>query len=564
MDVSLLSTDDLTPSPPALANSQTGDSDYLPLLQSSTESMLSPHETGADTASKLLDPVDKSTETSSNDSKSLRQEKSTDSDGLKPEFLSVCPFGPSEPVLPLKPHLSHGIMSPLRESDFKEPALSSLIQRNSPVSRLHQSDSLKSDTAVAPVSELYIFESETQDVTLSPKVEPDQTECPECQPLSKTSGDHCSDLHVVTCDSENLVTHCHHGSSQERAQPDCDSDVKRCRRLMPPAADAPEAGLMSARDVRGGNAEVTGLTPQLRRSNSPIEMWLDACQYLTGEDAEDKDALDKTGQSVTQVLTVTSDLTFPATETPVSGCNPDGSEGIGWCDDDMRGWGPPVERWSSVDSWESALSDWTGIITALPEDLTAAFTEIGAEIDALRQALAEVNTHPDTETSKDGTGQEPPVQVQSQQPMGVQDQPLKAQDLPESSVLSGRSCLSLCAGRELRDREGSPSFESLCDTTPATEGEKELEEIHSSEAEFTSMVSPGATVASPGGRSADVIPESAYSADVGLSHFDGFVESSETDVFISNDEYPVILNIIEDADREGQQAPAELLIEEVR
>lgn len=128
----------------------------------------------------------------------------------------------------------------------------------------------------------------------------------------------------------------------------------------------------------------------------------------------------------------------------------------------------------------------------------------------------------------------------------------------------------MCPGHELRGREGSPSFESLCDTTPATEGEKELEEIQSSEAEFTprptqaSMVSPGATVASPGGRGADVIPESAYSADVGLSHFDGYVESSETDVFTSNDEYPVLLNIIEDADREGQQAPAELLIEEVR
>lgn len=622
MDLSLLCTDDRAPSPPALTNSQTGDLDFLPLLQSSTENTLSAYETGADAVSKLLDPADKSAETLSSVSKSLCQEKSTDSDGLKPECLSLCSepapkdneyrvcsyFGPSEPVLPLIPHLSHGLKPPLSESDFKEPALClSLIQENSTTqpfrsmsstadgsmepsvneprsscsfssehsqatsllrSLSHQSDSLESDAAIAPVSDLYIFESETGDVILSPNVDPEKIKCPEYQPLSKTGGDRDSDSHVMMCASENLVTQCHHRSSQERAKLDYESDVKQRRRLIPPAADACEAGLMSVNDARRGKAEVTDLTPQLRCSDSPIELWLDACQYLAGEGTEDRDALDKTGQSVMQELTVTSDLAFPATETQVSGFNPDGSEGIGWSDDDTIGWGPPVERWSSVDSWASALSDWTGIITALPEDLTAAFTEIGAEIDALRQALAEVNTHIDPETSKDGTGQEPAAQVQPQQPMGVQDQPLKAQNLPESSILSGQSCLSLClqaAGHELRDREGSPSFQSLCDTTPTTHGE-----IQSSEAELAprptraSTVSPSATVASPGGRDVDVIPESTYSADVGLSHFGGYVESFETDIFISNDDYPIILNIIEDTDLEGQRPPAELLIEEVR
>lgn len=572
--------------------------------------------------SKLLDPADKSTETLSNVSKSLCQEKSTDSDGClslcsepapKDKECRVCSyFGPSEPVLPLILHLSHGLKSPLSESDFKEPALSlSLIQENSTSqpfrsmsstadglmepsvneprsscsfssdrsqatsllrSLSHQSDSLESDAAIAPVSDLYIFESEKGDVILSPNVDPEEIKCPEYQPLFKTGGDRDSDSHVMMCASGNLVTQCHHGSSQERAKLDYESDVRQRRGLIPPAVDACEAGLMSVNDARRGKAEVTDFTPQLRCCDSPIELWLDACQYLAGEGTEDRDALDKTGQSVMQELTVNSDLAFPATETQASGFTPDGSEGIGWSDDTI-GWGPAVERWSSVDSWASALSDCTGIITALPEDLTAAFTEIGAEIDALRQALAEVNIHIDTETSKDRKGQEPAAQVQSQQPMGVQDQPLKAQNLPESSVLSGQSCLSLClqpAKHELRDREDSQSFQSLCDTTPTTQGEKEPEEIQSSEAELAprptraSKVSPSATVASPGGRDADVIPESTYSADVGLSHFGGYVESFETDIFISNDDYPIILNIIEDTDLEGQRPPAELLIEEVR
>lgn len=594
--------------------------------------MLSAYETGAETVSELSDPADKST--LSNASKNLSQKKSTDSDCLKPlssscnmsDCLSLCSepaqkdnecsisgcFGPSEHVIPLLPHLSHDLISPICESEFKEPALSfSLIQDNStpqpfgartssseglmepsvteplssgsfssdhsqatPLLRSlsYQSDSLESDTATAPVSDLYIFESETQDI-LSLNVDPEEIKCPEYQPLSQTRGrnaDDC-DSRIMMCDTENVVTQCHHGSNQERAMLDYESDVSQHKRLIAPAVDACEAGMMSVNDARREKAEVTDLTPQLQRSDSPIEMWLDACQYLAGEDTDDRDVLDKTGQSVMQgVLTVTSDLAFPARETQVSGCNPGGSEGIGWSDDDTRGWGPPVERWSSVDSWASALSDWTGIITALPEDLTVAFTEIGAEIDALRQALAEVNTHIDTETSKDGKGQEPAVQAQSQQTMGVQDQPLKTQNLPDSSVLSGQSCLSLCleaSGHELQDRKGS-----LCDTTPTTPGEKKPDEIRSSKAELapcpthlrTPMVSPSATMASPGGYGVDVIPESTYSADVDLCPFGGYVEAFETDIFISNDEDPVILNIIEDTDLEEQKAPAELLIEEVR
>ncbi len=636
MDLSLLCTDDQTRSPPTLTDSQTGDLDSLSLLHSPTENTPSAYETGAETVSDLSDPVDKSTETErSNVSKCF-----SDSDCLKPlssnynmsECLSLCSepapqdgdsrvcsyISSSEPALPLLSHLSCDLISPLSESftEFyvkQEPALSfSLIQQNSaaqtfeatsftsegltepsitePLSRRrfssehnqatnllrslsHQSDSLESDAAIASVSDLYIFESETQDFILSPNVDPQEIKCPEYQPLSQTGREVADcDTHVLVCESENVVTQCHH----ERALVDCESDVSQQTRIRPPAVDACEAGLISVNDARRREAKVADLTPRPRRSDSPIEQWLDACQYLAGEDTEDRDALDKRGHCVMQGgLTATSDLSFPAGETLVSGYNPDGSEGIGWSSDDTRGWGPPVERWSSVDSWASALSDWTGILTTPPEDFTAAFTEIGAEIDALTQALAEVSTHIDTETSKEGKGQEAAVQAQSQPPMGIQDQPLEAQNIPESSVLSGQSCLSLCleaAGPELRDREGSQSFESLCDSIPTAQEETEPEEIQSSQAErspcptlqHSSMGSSGPTVASPGGYGVDVIPGSTSSADLELSHFGGYVESLETDFFISDEDDPVILNIIEDTDLEGQNAPARLITEEVR
>ncbi|KAJ4921553.1 hypothetical protein JOQ06_024480 [Pogonophryne albipinna] len=334
----------------------------------------------------------------------------------------------------------------------------------------------------------------------------------------------------LVCDSENVVTQCHSGSIEERAMVGYESDVSQHSKSRPPAVDACEAGLMSVNDGRRGKAEVSDSTHQTRRSDSPIELWLDACQYLTGE-------------------------------TQVSGYNSDGSEGIGWSSDDTRGWGPPVERWSSIDSWASALSDWSGIIAAPPEDFTAAFTEIGAGIDALTQALAEVNTHIRTETFKEGKGLEPGVQAT----MGIQDQPLEGQNIPESSFLSGQSLLSLCeaARPELRDREDSQSVESLCDSTANSQDEKELEEIQSCQAELSacptnqhsSMGSSSATMAFPGGYSSDVIVGS-NSAYLDLSHF-GF-----EDTFISSEEDPVVLNITEDTDLAGQNKPGELMIEE--
>lgn len=630
MDLSLLCKDDQTQ---ALTESQTGDLDTLSLLTKSA------YETGIEIVSDLSDPTDKSTEPISNISKCLSQEKSNDSDCLKPlsssykmsECFSLC----SEPVPKDDDfrvhgyfgsnHLSHDLISTsseiytehesalsfplIEENTAPQPfgaissTLESLMEQSvnetfssssSEYSRAtyllrslsHQSDSLESDTAIAPMSDLYIFESETQDFILSPTIDPQEIKCPEYPSLSQTEGkeaDRDCDTHALMCDSAEVVTQCHQGSTEEWAMVNYESEVSQHTGLKPPAVDACGPGLMSVNDVRQGKAEVSGLTPQAKRSDSPIELWLDACQYLAGEDTEERDFLDKTGHSVMQGgLSAIGDLSFPPGETQVSGYNPDGSDMIGWSSDDTKGWGPPVERWSSVDSWASALSDWAGIITAPPEDITAAFTEIGAEIDALTQALAEVNTHTDTETSIEGQSQESSVQAQSQtQPhMGVQDQPLEAQNIPESSVLCGQSCLSLhldAAGLELRDRESCDSVESLCDSTPFTQEKKEPGEIHSRQAEnspycghkHSSMGSSAATVASPEGYSVDVTavalkPGCTSSSDLDLCHFGGYTESLETDIFISNEEVPIILNIIEDRDLEGQNAPGELTIKQVR
>lgn len=570
--------------------------------------------------SELSDPADKFSETLNI---SISQEKSIISGSLKPfppssdmsESSPLCSeptpkdntcsisgyFGPLEPASPLLPHLSHDLISPICETEFKEQAASfSLRQDNwtcqtfgamssvleglmepsfteapsscssdfSQVTSLfrslsHQSDSLESDGATAPMSDLYIFESETQDFILNLSVHQKQNKHTEYQPVSQPGGWEADLDSPWQQDSENAVTQIHYSSSHERAMLDCESEVSHHKGLTAPAADACKGSTMSVNDAQQGKAEVTDITPQVQQSNSPIEMWLDACQHLAIEDTDNKEVLDKTGQSVMQeVLTVTGDC-LSCGNSQVSGYNPDGNEGIGWTDDDTLGWGQPVERWSSVDSWASALSDWTGITTALPEDLTAAFTEIGAEIDALRQALAEVDTHIDTETSGDRKGQEPAVQAQSQRPMGVQDQSLKTKNLPDGSILSEQSCLSLCleaSGHELQDREVS-----LCDTTHFTPGEKEPDEIMPCPKHLhTQVVSSDPTVASPGRYGIDVIPESTYSTDEDLSNFGGYLKSLETGISIKTDEDRVVLNITEVTDLEEQKAPAELLIEEVR
>lgn len=501
-------------------------------------------------------------ETLSKISKSLHQENTPDLDCLKPPaHLSLdidsrpCSyFGSSEAVLPLLPS---DLVAPIYAPDFKEPILSfslaqdsaapqtlitsvpeplsscSIISDHSRVSFPPRplSDSIDKDTASAPVSDLYIFESQTQDYILCPKVAREDFKSHEC------------DSRVLTCGCGHAAEGCSCHSSREGIMLDRESDMSHSETLTPRARDACETA-PSVNDAQQGEAEGADLTPQMRCCDNPVELWLDACQYLAGEGPDD--GLYEVAHSITQeVPKLTKDLDSPTTDTPVSGYSCDGREGIGCSDDDTAGRGPPVERWSSVDSWASALSDWTGIITALPQDLTAAFTEIGAEIDALTQALAEVNAQLHRETTDDGKGQEPAGQLQ--QLMGVQDQPLTPHNLP------------IC----LQDGDDSQRDRLLCDTNAMTQGVKEREEIQHRRTELapcpTHLSAPtapsGDTEASPGGCVKDVIPDSLYPADLDFGGCD------ERDASVSNNEHPVILKIIEDTDLE--KAPRELQIDEV-
>ncbi|XP_062268970.1 alpha-protein kinase 2 isoform X2 [Platichthys flesus] len=586
----------------SLPDSQTRALDSISLLHSPAVKTLSAGETGTEAAPKLSDPADNSSEALTNVYTCLPHEKSTDSDCLKrspcsynvSDCLSLrsepvpagdvlrvqgC-FGSSETALPLLPHQRHNLNSPpetfsefcieqdsslafpliqddttpdgfgvrskvsegLRELTASEPLTrlsfscehiqdAFLLSSSSP-----HSHSSEGDAAVAPVSNLYIFESETQDFVLDPNVNPHEILCPDFEASSQIEEKGTSNV----CDSADMLS-----STEEQAIMDYESDVGHHAGLRTPAADDCKASFMSVNDVRRWTAGVTDLTPEARRSGSPVELWLDACQYLAGEDTED--VVDRKSHSVIQQgLTVTGDFSFLPGETQESDYNLEGSEVIGWSSEDTRGWGPPVKRWSSVDSWATALSDWTGIITASPDDITTAFTEIGAEIQALTQALAEVNADLDTEAS-----------AQFQSNMGIQDQLLEAQNSPESSILFGQGCLSEAAGTELQDRVGSKSAESLCDFTAVTQGAEETEEIQGIQTEhylsFHSSTGTSSAMLAIDMTAVPLILGSASSTHLDLSQSGRCVNSLETELSIGN-ENPVILNITEETDLEGADA----------
>lgn len=449
------------------------------------------------------------------------------------------------------PGLTHSASQGVLESSISEPPFSSdHSQVTSSIRSLsYHTDSLEGDMDTGRVSDLYIFESEPLNFVLSPHIDPGKITCPEYQPSLQLKGDKTEcEPHIVMCDSKNLVSQCCLGSSHSHAMPYCESDVSQRKKRRSSSEKSCVVGMMSVSDAGRRTAEVTSASsPKLPHRNSPVELWLDACQYLAVEDVENKDFLDNTGPTVTQGPPAqTSDFPFPERQMQVSGYNSNGNDGIGWSDSDTLAWGPPVERWSSVDSWSSALSDWSGIFTALPEDLTTAFTEIGAEIDALRLALVEVNTQRDTDAS-----QELQAATHLQQPMGVQDQPLKTQNLPENSILSGQSYLTLCgipSGPDLQDLSTS----SLCPISSTTQ-----EDIESSQSELSKcpVVLASARVTSLD----NAIPNSTSTSDMDLFHLDVKVESKQSDDFITPNEDPIILRIVEDTD--CYDLPGKLTIE---
>lgn len=614
MDASLLCNDDQT-QPPL---------DSLGLF-SPTENTLPACERGTEVVSDISDLLTElfsSTEPLSTPT-CLPHDNSTDSDCCDifntqgSDFVVYSYFAPSEPISPLldkPPELSHDLTSPPPKtlslpsqtfSDFytqHDSALTytaqsfglissiseSLTNRSvakpgshhcgsrerSPCRSLsHRSNSTAEVvTATEPLSELFIIESETQDFILSsqnPALDPQEIKCPDCLSSSQTGeqdADPDHDTHVPMCDSAEVVTQSYHHFIGEGDGAAADSESGRG----PPAVDACEGALMSVNDASGGRGESSSVTSQALQSDSPDELWLDACQYLADEDTGNVSC--KTGRFVTEgglSSAISDSSSSPQRDTKVFGYNTEEGDEIGLPNGGTGGWGPPVERWSSVDSWASALSDWAGIIADPPEDFTAAFTEIGAEIDALTQALLEAETRADSQTEKlaeilsKGEDRE---RTEVQALMAIQD---KEQLTPGSSALSGQKCLPEAAGLSTSSELATQSGVS----TALTPGEEAPGEIQSSQAacapfptrQDSSVGSSCATVASPGrvnpvSTSSAVLDETATY----LHHFGGRDDAMETDIYISHADEPVVLNITEDSDFERQNVPALLIIEEVR
>lgn len=429
------------------------------------------------------------------------------------------------------PSRFEAMMKPSNSVPFSTSSYS--LEHMSVLSPSAQSDSLDTDAMVEPISELYIFEGDTHDFILSQTVDPSEITCPEYLPLSQTGmekADHDCGPHVLMCDSEGIVSQCHHSFSEEQAIESNLSEMSQHGELRAPAANAWEVELILGSDVRSGKAEVTDVAPQLQLSNSPVELWMDARQDLMGEDEEDVEVLDKESHFMMQ-------------EQQVSGFCPSDKR-IGCSISDSKGWGPPVKRWSSVDSWATALSDWTGIVEDPSEDIAAAFAEIGAEIDALTQSLDELNTHTDSDKLQENIK----TTEQIQEIMGVPDQPLKTQSIQESSIYSEHGCLSLGfeGGGPEYQNSGTAIVESLCDPDNTTKEEQKS-------AGFPFMGSLRVMVPSPERHPTDMTEVTlrtvaASSSDLNLPKSDGYLKPFEDNIFLSGDNDPIKLNITEDTD----------------
>uniref|UniRef100_A0A3B4D0Z4 non-specific serine/threonine protein kinase n=1 Tax=Pygocentrus nattereri TaxID=42514 RepID=A0A3B4D0Z4_PYGNA len=135
------------------------------------------------------------------------------------------------------------------------------------------------------------------------------------------------------------------------------------------------------------------------------ELWMDACQFLTIE--EDKESIyDEWGHSP---------IPSPCRVSPNITKSLASSQGRGAVIGQLGDWElPPVERWSSSDSWASAFSDWFQTVSVFAEDRPLAAT---------------------------ATSSSNPLDSQPQPCMAVQDTTEQQKDSPESCSTTGQMCL---------------------------------------------------------------------------------------------------------------------------
>lgn len=125
-------------------------------------------------------------------------------------------------------------------------------------------------------------------------------------------------------------------------------------------------------EIEGACLKFTG---RERDVEAGSELWLDAFQFLAGE--EDEGAIfDKCSPSP---LTTHPDNTKAADHTRRENISIDHHP------EDWELRFPPVERWSSSDSWASALSDWFQAVNTYPED---SFTSANTSSTGSKQSMA--------------------------------------------------------------------------------------------------------------------------------------------------------------------------------
>ncbi|XP_043077278.1 alpha-protein kinase 2 [Puntigrus tetrazona] len=147
------------------------------------------------------------------------------------------------------------------------------------------------------------------------------------------------------------------------------------------------------KDLGKCSEEIDGACLKFTRTERDVEagseLWLDACQFLAGEEV-DGAIFDKWGRSCPP-----SPTTAHSDKTKASDYSRRENISIDHHSEDWELRFPPVERWSSSDSWASALSDWFQAVNTYSED---SFTSASTSSTGPKHTMAiqdNILEHPD-------------------------------------------------------------------------------------------------------------------------------------------------------------------------
>ncbi|CAL8317668.1 unnamed protein product [Lota lota] len=498
----------------------------------------------------------------------------------------------------------HRIVSPTSISLTDRPDQADPEAESTPCSLTHDNNNTDPSTLLSDLSSgltesdcaaehLFIFESETQEfLDLSSQSNPAldhqmSSDRPSALPRILFSNTLIPSEHIL----QGAMTESH---NRLFTKVDLDSDSEPCTQhigLEPPTGAGNAWKYSTPAGEKGSTSHVNS---QAVQSDNPIDLWMDACQYLSGED---KGAGKPYGEGITVDRCLSegefcADITAwswpcPSADREMPG-NPSVEQGDAISrasSGDVGGvWGPPhFERWSSVDSWETALSDWAAIVASPPGEITAAFTEIGAEIDALTQALARDSEARNAMASLVKTPGHVSMQGdplnRGREDTGVSDfhpQTRMLTAVPDQSLESQPSsdlCVSPVGSNSAVTSPDTPTdptvIKDLLEVKPegstATPREEnrhtgeikcilDQDSVYPVDTRSSSTVS-SVTLTSLGECSTDIrraapIPAVLEDSDLDLVQFQGYVGPKDRDGDTSNEEDVVLLHIEEDVDED--------------